>query len=134
MGQQRTSSAYPICIPGNVSPENVQVPVVADFGGNQAELGASLRLPFGMALWLALAMHAIGVEIYLRLTPREHERLRQVSYEKQLEAGMKDPGSAGLVVQKVGDANPWVAKGEREFDAPKTTEYIQDEQASIPGR
>lgn len=112
MGQQRTYSAYPVCIPGNVDPRNVQALVVADLNGNEAELGAALQVPFGMALWLALAMHAIGVEIYLHLTPRENERLRQISYEKQLEAGMKNPGSAGLVVQKIGDANPWLARGE----------------------
>ncbi|KAI9824885.1 MAG: hypothetical protein M1832_001490 [Thelocarpon impressellum] len=111
LGEQSTYSAYPICIPSNVDPTNVQVPVVADFGGNKAEIGASLAVPFGMALWLALAMHAIGVEVYLRLTPREHDRLRQISYEKQLEAGMKNPGSEGLVVQRIGDANPWVANG-----------------------
>lgn len=110
MGQESTYSAYPVCIPGDNDPRNVKAIVVADFGGNEAEIGASLHVPFGVALWLALAMHAVGVEIYLHLTPREHDRLRQISYEKQLEAGMKSPGSAGLVAQKIGDANPWVAK------------------------
>lgn len=59
---------------------------------------------------LALFLHAVCVEIYLRLTPRESERLRQVSYERQLERGFKDPGSAGLVVERFGDAYPWVPK------------------------
>ena len=70
-------------------------------------MGVSLDVNFGMAMWLALALHVIGVEIYLHLTPREHERLRQISYEKQLEAGFKNPGSAGVVAQRFGDANPW---------------------------
>ena len=52
-------------------------------------------------------MHFIGVEIYLKLTPAESERLRVVSYEKQLKAGFKHPGSAGLVVDRWGDAAPW---------------------------
>lgn len=33
----------------------------------------------------------------LHLTPKESERLRQVSYQRQLEAGFKNPGHAGLV-------------------------------------
>lgn len=35
----------------------------------------------------------------LRLTPKESERLRQVSYQRQLEAGFKDAGHAGLVAR-----------------------------------
>ncbi len=30
-----------------------------------------------------------------------------VSYERQLEAGMSNPGSAGLVVERFGDADAW---------------------------
>jgi len=43
----------------------------------------------------------------LHLTPREAERLRNVSYQRQVEAGMRNPGNAGLTVQRLGDANPW---------------------------
>ena len=35
----------------------------------------------------------------LHLTPKESERLRQVSYQRQLEAGFKNPGHAGLVAR-----------------------------------
>lgn len=52
-------------------------------------------------------MHVVGVEIYLNLTTAESERLRVVSYEKQLEAGMKHPGSAGLAADRWGDALAW---------------------------
>ena len=52
-------------------------------------------------------MHIIGIEIYLGLTPRETERLRVISYEKQLEAGYANPGSAGLTVDRWGDAEKW---------------------------
>lgn len=99
------ASAYPECADADA---NHHVVVHASFiSGNIAELGASLRMSFGMALWMALLLHAVGVEIYLRLTPRESERLRNVSYERQLEAGSKAPGSAGLVVERFGDADPW---------------------------
>lgn len=32
---------------------------------SEAGSGATLNLNFGMALWLALSLHAIGVEIYV---------------------------------------------------------------------
>ena len=84
------------------------IPVRATFDGSIPEIGASLDISFGAAGWLALLLHAVGVEIYLRLTPRENERLRKVSYQRQLEAGFRSPGSAGLVKERLGDAEPWV--------------------------
>ena len=48
--------------------------------------------------------------LQLRLTPAESERLRVVSYERQLERGFKNPGSAGLVAERLGDANPYVPR------------------------
>lgn len=41
------------------------------------------------------------------MTPAETDRLRQVSYHKQLAAGMRYPGSAGLTADRVGDAPRW---------------------------
>lgn len=58
-------------------------------------------------MWMSIFLHAIGVEIYLNLTPAESDRLRTVSYEKQLEAGFDHPGSAGLTVDRWGDSTPW---------------------------
>lgn len=52
----------------------------------------------------------IGVELYLRMTPRETERLRQISYEKQVEAGYRNPGSAGLVLDRWIDGEKWTPK------------------------
>lgn len=62
---------------------------------------------YSMQLWITIVAHLIGVEIYLALTPRESERLRRVSYEKQLEAGYPQPGSAGLTSDRWGDAEPY---------------------------
>ncbi|KAK5324441.1 hypothetical protein LTR70_002888 [Exophiala xenobiotica] len=69
---------------------------------------AAFRLTFGTALWLAILLHLVGVELYLALTPRESHRLRQVAYQKQLDAGMRNPGSGGLVLERFGDADEWV--------------------------
>ncbi|KAH7395433.1 hypothetical protein BKA64DRAFT_577322 [Cadophora sp. MPI-SDFR-AT-0126] len=97
---------YPQCV--NAS-EKMSVAVKASMTDGDADnVGAALGMGFGMAIWLALFLHAAGVEIYLNLTPREGQRLRMVSYERQLERGMKNPGSAGLVVERWGDAREWV--------------------------
>ena len=107
LGPNNTLALYAACNSTTQDPYDIKVPVLANFGGNTDQVGASFDVNFGMAIWLALALHVIGVEMYLHLTPREHERLRQISYEKQLEAGFKNPGSAGVVAQRFGDANPW---------------------------
>lgn len=44
----------------------------------------------------------------MHLTPKEAERLRCVSYQRQLEAGMKDPGCAGLTADRLGDSDKWI--------------------------
>lgn len=99
---------YPQCVGLNTSSiDHTAVAVHAVFGNNVEEIGASLRLSFGMALWLSIFLHIIGPEIYLALTPREAQRLREVSYQRQMEAGYRNPGSAGLVVSRLGDADEW---------------------------
>ena len=96
------SNLYPQCVNATA---NQLVIVQASFNNGQPEqIGASLDMSFGMAMWLAIFLHLTGVEIYLALTPRESERLRQVSFERQLERGMKNPGSAGLTADRLGDA------------------------------
>ena len=99
---------YPDCVVDHTVMQDDLRTVHADMtGGVKEGIGASLRLNFGMAIWLAFFMHAAGVELYLALTPREGRRLRMLSYERQLEAGMSNPGSAGLVAEKFGDAEKW---------------------------
>lgn len=76
---------YPQCTSPNAS---VHVPVRADPSGQGPEnFTASMSLLFGMSLWLAWAIHAALVEIYLWVTPKETERLRNVSMERRAEAG-----------------------------------------------
>lgn len=102
-------SRYPTCVGGN----NTDVTVKADINSVFGEEGkASMVLTFGMAWWVAIAMHGVGVEIYLRLTAAEGERLRAVSYEMQRKAGMRNPGSAGLTADRLGDVGKWEVPGE----------------------
>ena len=116
-------SDYPACDPANAQfATDGHVAVKGDINGNVASIMAALAQNFGMAGYLALILHAAGVEIYLKLTPREGERLRQVSYERQLERGFANPGSAGLVIEKFGDAEPWVPRERGARQKPKASD------------
>ena len=61
-------SFYPDCEPyfSGANP-NQHVVVEASMNGRGENVGAALNLNFGPALWLSLAIHAIGVEIYVSL-------------------------------------------------------------------
>ncbi|KAF1808644.1 hypothetical protein P152DRAFT_424575 [Eremomyces bilateralis CBS 781.70] len=103
------ASSYSACVPF-LDGTNLQQhsAVFATLEAGIIEVIAVLDISFGMALWLAFIMHAIGIELYIQLTPRESERLRQVAYERQVEAGMSHPGNAGITANRLGDANPFV--------------------------
>ena len=52
---------YPTC-----QDPNAWVAVQGDMSGESAEnIASALSLGFSMAIWLALAIHAIGIEIYV---------------------------------------------------------------------
>ncbi|KAJ8077269.1 hypothetical protein PM082_001698 [Marasmius tenuissimus] len=91
---------YPVCISGQLDTIHVAVPATRTVALN---IGSSLRMSFGSALWIALFLHAVGVEIYIHLTPGESARLRKVSYQRQLEKGMPRSGSMGTVGDRLGD-------------------------------
>ncbi|KAK6000558.1 hypothetical protein QM012_003804 [Aureobasidium pullulans] len=124
LGQNDTLAAYPQCADYfNGNAPNLPVIVTADFASDNAmEISAALGVPFGAAGWLALLLHTIAIETYLRLTPRESNRLRQVSYERQLERGMSRPGYAGLVPGRFGDAEPFQAASRKEETVHKVAD------------
>ncbi|KAK2882583.1 hypothetical protein FQN49_000195 [Arthroderma sp. PD_2] len=110
------TAAYPMCnasmLP-DLGDTKLFAPVKLDTAAHDpASIGASVQMQSVLSGSVATFLHFVGIELYLRLTPREHARLRNVSYERQLKARYKNPGSAGLVVQKVGDADPWQAPKE----------------------
>jgi uncharacterized membrane protein len=82
------------------------------------EVAATFQLTFGMSLWLTFALHIFGVEVYLQLTKAETERLRRVSYERQMERGWLNPGSAGLTSDRLGDEEQWILKNSPVQSAP----------------
>lgn len=110
-------SQYPGCAPGNLQfTTDGYVAVKANLGSDKGQSMAAFGVSFSAAGMLAIVFHAVGVEIYLKLTPREAERLRQVSYERQMERGFRNPGNAGLVIEKFGDADPWVPQRKKQSE------------------
>ncbi|PKS12544.1 hypothetical protein jhhlp_000752 [Lomentospora prolificans] len=129
--RNETVASYPVC-EAYYTGENPHqwATVKADImNGNTAESGSAIAATFGAASWLAIALHAIGVEIYLRLTPAEHERLRKISYQRQLEAGMQNPGSAGLTADRLGDSDKWYP---REQEVVGDASHIRGKSAQVP--
>ncbi|USW57427.1 hypothetical protein Slin15195_G107460 [Septoria linicola] len=92
------------------------------------EVAATFQLSFGMCMWLTFFLHIFAVELYLRLTKAETERLRQMSYERQVERGMRNPGRAGLTSDRFGDEKEWLPKSKRWSSVDAAT--IQEAKAS----
>ncbi|KAH7330652.1 hypothetical protein B0J17DRAFT_619972 [Rhizoctonia solani] len=91
---------YPMCSGAPLESILVPVPAVWTIG---LTVGSTLRASFGPSVWIGFIVHAFGVEIYIHLTPGEAARLRKVSYQRQLEAGMDRPGSMGTTSDRLGD-------------------------------
>ena len=60
---------FPSCA-GYISGANPEqwTTIKADFDGGSPGVMAALDMSFGMGLWLAFAIHAIGIEIYVSLS------------------------------------------------------------------
>lgn len=75
---------------------------------NPAEIGVTVNASFVPAGVVALLLHILGIELYLSLTTAERDRLKQVSYEKQVARGMRPAGDASrLTAHYWGDLPPW---------------------------
>ncbi|KAK8072136.1 hypothetical protein PG996_005484 [Apiospora saccharicola] len=113
-----TLALYPACASYfNGTKPNQWTMVTANFAGTDvAQIAAALDITAGMALWLAFIIHAVGIEIYIHLTPAEHHRLRGVSYQRQKAAGMRNPGRAGLTADRLGDSEKWMPLEAAEAD------------------
>lgn len=59
----RFTKQYPSCSNGDS-----YVPIHAGYAQDSLpeEIGAALQLTFGLGLWIALFLHVVGVEIYVR--------------------------------------------------------------------
>lgn len=114
------ASAYAAC---REDPVHGVAAVLANFyaGRRVAEIGAMVNITFGPSGIVAFFLHAVGIEMYLHLTPAEHDRLKQVSYEKQVARGWRRPGNTGLTAEVLGDAKPWTPDMDRTHE-----KYVSD--------
>jgi hypothetical protein len=71
---------YPECVPfiKGTSPNQYAI-VHAGTYGRPEQVAAVLEMTFGMSMWLALMLHAVGVEIYVSRLPAHS---RKVFHEK----------------------------------------------------
>jgi hypothetical protein len=78
---------YPQCTQPGIDPADVYVAVRATVKGSGG-LGyaSTVRLTFGMALWTAIVIHVIGVEVYVRM-----HRLWEVIISPSKFFGIVDP-------------------------------------------
>ncbi|KIM81594.1 hypothetical protein PILCRDRAFT_821370 [Piloderma croceum F 1598] len=76
------SQLYPQCTQPGVNLAKTFVAVHAAVKGNGLEYGSTVRLTFGMSLWIAIVIHVIGVEIYIRKTESSNQHRRGFVLEK----------------------------------------------------
>ena len=125
---------YPACLAENraiFAPDGmVSVKGILHPVSDRAMSTAAINISFAAAGQLAFFLHVLCTEIYIALTPREADRLRRVSYQRQKEKGFKNPGSAGLVAQRIGDAEPWMPR-EESIEEGQAKQPIEAESKSV---
>lgn len=62
---QAARGLYPACIPFLNGQGDLYAVVQAGGAGRPEQIAASLDISFGMSLWLALMIHAVGIEFYV---------------------------------------------------------------------
>jgi hypothetical protein len=58
--------SYPQCTQAGGNLGRVRVAIRAAVDGDRLGLGSSVRVTWGMAMWVAIVIHSLGVEIYVR--------------------------------------------------------------------
>lgn len=135
MDPSRFAQMYPACLSNHgraTDLHTISVAVRADiYSTYPEEIGAAIRLALGASAWLSLLLHVFLVEIYLMLTGAEAQRLRIVSYRRQLEAGYRCPGSAGLTADRWGDNSPWTPDREELLEPASEKVRVCEEGTSL---
>lgn len=113
---------------------------ISSLGAGPENVAALIHAIFPMAAWLALFIHALVIEMYLWLTPAESYRLRNVSYEKQIEKGYRVKGSfkdAGLTGTRIGDAPEWWSIPSKDYEHEKErtgrVDDVGEKKMTMPG-
>jgi len=78
------NQSYPLCaqavVDSNIT--KVYVAVHASVEGNGLSYGSTVRLVFGMALWIGIMTHIIGVEFYIRKSESSNRHRRGFVLER----------------------------------------------------
>jgi hypothetical protein len=77
-----TEQPYVQCIEPGVNQENTFIPVLAAVKKDTINFASSVRVTFGMALWIAMLVHVIGVEYYIRMTESSNQHRRGFVLER----------------------------------------------------
>ncbi|KAI6086366.1 hypothetical protein F4821DRAFT_129517 [Hypoxylon rubiginosum] len=83
-GENATLARYPECAPFFSGEDpNRHIAVKADvIRRDKVAIGAMINMVFGMSGWLAIAIHAFGVELYLHLTSTERRTAKSVKLQQ----------------------------------------------------
>ncbi|KAG8739698.1 hypothetical protein FRC10_005259 [Ceratobasidium sp. 414] len=75
---------YPLCGTPNglARPDDTWVAVHSSWNEGRLGKGSASRASFGMALWVAMILHVLGIELYLRVTTSESKWWREWSRRK----------------------------------------------------
>ncbi|KAG8985167.1 hypothetical protein FRB94_009817 [Tulasnella sp. JGI-2019a] len=65
------ASTYPACVVAD--PSNVRLAIQASLTESPVNKGSAAREVMGMSLFVALLLHSLGIEIYIRLTDATHQ-------------------------------------------------------------
>ncbi|KAG9024881.1 hypothetical protein FRB95_010942 [Tulasnella sp. JGI-2019a] len=87
------TQTYPACANNDgTDPSLVHVAVRASMNAYPINFGAAVRETFGMALWIAIVIHVLGVEIYIRATEASNMHRRGFVLERRDDgSGEKSP-------------------------------------------
>ncbi|KAG8718817.1 hypothetical protein FRC09_012059 [Ceratobasidium sp. 395] len=81
---QLLTQRYPLCgtSEGFARPDDTYVAVHSSWNEGRLGRGSASRASFGMALWVAMLLHFLGIELYLRMTTKESKWWREWSKRK----------------------------------------------------
>jgi len=78
-----SSNAYPQCTVTGAQPSSIYLAIRANIKGDHLAAGSSVRVTFGMGIWLGIVLHTIGVEIYIRTTEHSNQFRRGFVLERE---------------------------------------------------
>jgi hypothetical protein len=64
--------SYPQCAPATGNLATMHIAIHAIVNGDKVEHASSVRVTWGMSMWIAIVVHALGVEIYVCVTEAFH--------------------------------------------------------------